>query len=199
MSAAPVAAPGPADWPNIAEAADAYRHVRLSGRFLSDRTVLVQAVTALGGGYWVVTPLLSPDGVATLVNRGFVPSDRRDPAGWRQPAGAVSVTGLLRITEPGGAFLRRNDPASDRWYSRDVAAIARAKGLPETAPYFVDADAAPDRDGLPVGGLTVVAFPDNHLVYAITWFTLAAMALAGTVFVHVERRRRARTRRHGAA
>ena len=81
------------------------------------------------------------------------------------------------MTEPGGGFLRANDPAANRWYSRDVAAIAAARGLGRTAPYFVDADAAPNPGGLPVGGLTVVKFPDNHLVYALTWFALMLLAL----------------------
>lgn len=199
MRAPPAAAPGPADWPGIADAADAYRHVRLDGRFLHDRTTLVQAVTALGGGFWVMTPLRTADGFAVLVNRGFVPAGRRDPAGWRRPAGDVPVTGLLRITEPGGAFLRSNDPAAGRWYSRDVVAIAAARGLTGAAPYFVDADAAPDRDGLPVGGLTVVAFRNDHLVYAITWYTLAAMTLAAAAYANVERRRKARTAQDGTA
>ncbi len=38
------------------------------------------------------------------------------------------MTGLLRLSEPKGAFLRSNDPKDDRWYSRDVAAIAAARG-----------------------------------------------------------------------
>ena len=87
------------------------------------------------------------------------------------------MTGLLRITEPDGAFLRSNDPAANRWYSRDVAAIAKARDLGLTAPYFVDADATPNPGGYPVGGLTVVRFPDNHLVYALTWFVLCALTL----------------------
>jgi surfeit locus 1 family protein len=89
----------------------------------------------------------------------------------------VTVTGLLRVSEPGGAFLRSNDPAADRWYSRDVAEMARARGLDRVAPYFLDADAAPNRGGYPVGGLTVVHFRDPHLVYALTWFALAALSL----------------------
>ena len=181
MHAPPTAPPGPADWPGI-EAADAYRHVRLTGRFLHDRTTLVQAVTILGGGFWVLTPLQVPDGSIVLVNRGFVPGDRRDPAGWTKALGPVAVTGLLRMSEPGGGFLRDNAPETDRWYSRDVSAIALARGLSEAAPYFIDADAAPDTAALPVGGLTVVAFPNNHLVYAITWYALSAMTLAGALY-----------------
>ncbi|WP_238182526.1 SURF1 family protein [Methylobacterium trifolii] len=176
-----VAAPGPADWPGITSA-DAYRRVRLTGRFLHDRASLVQAVTVLGGGFWVMTPLEAADGVTVLVNRGFVPADRRDPAGWSRPDGSLTATGLLRVSEPGGGFLRTNAPSADRWYSRDVADIAGARGLGTVAPYFIDAEAGPDPSALPVGGLTVVAFSNNHLVYAITWFTLAAMVLAAMLY-----------------
>jgi surfeit locus 1 family protein len=174
-----VPVPGPAAWAAVNRNDGEYRRVTTSGRFLHDRETLVQALTVEGSGYWVVTPLQTVDGTV-LVNRGFVPADRRDPASRSagNPEGAVTVTGLLRLSEPGGAFLRHNDPADNRWYSRDVAAIAAARGLPHVAPFFVDADATPNPGGLPVGGLTVISFPNNHLVYALTWFTLALM-LAG--------------------
>lgn len=178
VHASPVAAPGPDTWARVTAKTDVYRRVTATGRFRHDRETLVQAVTDLGAGYWVLTPLETP-GFTLLVNRGFVPKDRRDvkarAAG--NVAGTATVTGLLRISEPGGGFLRSNDAAADRWYSRDVAAIARARGLGRAAPYFVDADSASNPGGYPVGGLTVVRFPDNHLVYALTWFALAALAL----------------------
>lgn len=125
-------------------------------------------------------PLRTPLG-AVLVNRGFVPEDHADPASRRagQVSGPVMVTGLLRRTEPGGGFLRANDPAHGRWYSRDVVAIARARGVDLVAPMFIDADATPNPGGYPVGGLTVIAFSNNHLIYAVTWFGLAALSLYG--------------------
>ena len=96
------------------------------------------------------------------------------------------MTGLLRMSEPGGAFLRSNDPAADRWFSRDVAAIAASRGLDKVAPYFIDAERAPGESGLPVGGLTVIAFSNNHLVYALTWGALALMAAVGAIFVNLD-------------
>jgi len=93
---------------------------------------------------------------------------------------AASVTGLLRISEPHGAFLRSNDPANHRWYSRDVEAISHAQHLTDAAPYFVDAEAAsggPQTSRPPVAGLTVIHFRNSHLQYVFTWFTLALMAL----------------------
>lgn len=186
---APAAAlPARADWARVNARDDAYRHVRVTGSFLHDRETLVQAVTERGAGYWVLTPLRTADGIV-LVNRGFVPSERRDPASHRAGQGPVTVTGLLRMSEPGGAFLRSNDPAAERWYARDVAAIARARGLNEIAPFFIDADAALNPGGYPVGGLTVVAFPNNHLVYALTWFGLAALSAWGAALILRKARR----------
>lgn len=145
------------DWSPLTDA-DAYTRVRVSGTFENDRETLVQALTERGAGWWVVTPLRASAGTV-LVNRGFVPAQFRDPATRPPPAGRVDVVGLLRASEPGGGFLRRNDPASNRWYSRDVAAIARARGIGAVAPLFVDAEAG---QGYPVGGLTVTAFRNAH-------------------------------------
>ncbi|WP_314958067.1 SURF1 family protein [Bradyrhizobium cosmicum] len=181
-SAQPI--PAPAAWPAVSNANDEYRHVRLKGRFLHDRETLVQAVTEEGPGYWVLTPLERSDGSQVLVNRGFVPSERRDASTRRDgnPDGEVEVTGLLRMSEPKGGFLRTNVPQHNRWYSRDVAAIAAARGLHEVAPFFIDADAGSQSGAGPIGGLTVIRFPNNHLIYALTWFALAFM-LAGRLFV----------------
>jgi surfeit locus 1 family protein len=180
VHAAPAAAPGKAEWAGVTAAADEYRHVRLSGVFLDDQAVRVQAATALGAGFWVVTPLRQTDGTVVLVNRGFVEPGQDATPG--SPHGqAVKLAGLLRMSEPGGAFLRHNDPVAGRWYSRDVQAIALQKKLSDVAPYFVDADTVPDTDkAAPAAGLTVVAFHNNHLVYALTWYALALMsAFAG--------------------
>ena len=181
VHAAPTAAPGPQDWPSVTAARDEYRHVTVSGRFLDGADSFVQANTVLGPGYWVMTPLQTGSGFVVLIDRGFVPADRR--AAVAPPAGPVSVTGLLRMTEPKGGFLRSNVPAEGRWYSRDVAAIAATHGLASVAPYFIDAD-APARPGdLPVGGLTVVSFPNNHLVYALTWYSLALMVAGAASYI----------------
>lgn len=184
-TAAPVPAPGPAAWPRIGEDA-AYTRVAASGRYRASADTYVQAATALGGGFWVLTPLDTPAGWSVLVNRGFVPPERRGHA--PAPAGPVRVAGLLRVTEPVGGFLRDNDPAADRWYSRDVAAIAAKRGVARAAPYFIDADAR--GAGWPRGGLTVVRFRNSHLVYALTWFGLAALLAAMLVrALRAERRR----------
>ncbi|HET7411157.1 MAG TPA: SURF1 family protein [Pararhizobium sp.] len=185
VHATPVPAPGPSEWADVNTKNSEYRHVYLTGRFLNDKETYVYATTEKGLGFWVITPLKRPDGTIVLVNRGFVPEDRKAPSTREagEIKGPVKVTGLIRISEPGGRWLRSNKPKQDRWYSRDVAAIAAKRGLSNVAPYFIDADATPNPGGLPVGGLTRIHFRNEHLVYAITWYVLALLTAIGFLYV----------------
>ncbi|MBP6798888.1 MAG: hypothetical protein KA124_12390, partial [Luteimonas sp.] len=169
-----------------------YRRVFVRGEFLPGLDTRVDALTELGPGHWILSPLRTQGGDLVLVNRGFVPADARDRAA-PAPAGPVRVDGLLRLDEPGGRVLRANVPAQDRWFSRDTGAIAAARGLRGVAPWFIDA--AYDATALewPRGGMTVVRFRDHHLQYALTWFALALMvAFAAWRVLSGERRARKR-------
>lgn len=208
VHAPPVTAPGPAAWPYINAHDHEYLHVRVDGRLLKSQPTYVQASTVYGSGYWLLVPLRQADGSLVLINRGFVSSEKRAPEA--NATAPTTLTGLLRISEPGGTRLRSNEPAADRWFSRDVAAIAARRGLDApVAPYFIDADAtvdatatsatntaaAPDDSGQPatpsepIGGLTVISFYNHHLVYAFTWYTLALMVAAAAAYLIREERK----------
>lgn len=172
----------PEDWENVTAARDEYRRVVATGTWLDRPPVLVRAVTELGGGFWVMSPLALANGTVVLINRGFVSAEQKAAAAL--PPQGQGVTGLLRLPEPGGAFLQKNDPAGDRWFSRDTAAIAQARSLPSTAPYFIDADRTNWSGTPPVPGLTVLSFSNHHLIYAITWAVLAAMTAGAMVLLN---------------
>jgi len=191
--AKPAPAPGSAEWAAMSRDADEYRRVTVHGQFAHEKSTLVAATTELGTGYWLLAPLRSDEGHWVLVNRGFVPPELREQAlhDTAAPQGDQTITGLLRFSEPGGGFLRDNDAAHGRWYSRDVAAIAATQQLgPALAPYFVD-EVAPHAatHGWPRAGLTVVHFSNNHRVYAATWFALAAMAACAFGYLVLDERR----------
>lgn len=190
IHAAPAPAPDAAAWAASSPRDHEYRRVTVRGTWLPVPDVRVMAVTEAGSGFWLLRPLRRADGSVVLVNLGLVPES------WTAPpaGGRAEVTGLLRLSEPGGGFLRRNDPAGGRWYSRDVEAIASALGLENVAPWFLDADresAARVAGGAPWprGGLTVVRFRDNHLGYALTWFALALLVAGGAWRFALEERR----------
>ena len=139
IHAAAMPAPARTQWSAINEADDSYRRVSVSGRFVPDGATRTQAVTELGGGFWLLQPLRTEAGDYVLVNRGFVPAGGTAvPA----PEGRVVVEGLLRMSEPEGGFLRRNAPQQDRWYSRDVAGIAAQLGVAEGVGLGVGGDVA---------------------------------------------------------
>ncbi len=172
IHAEPVAAPAREEWAKVTRERDEYRRVRIEGRYLLDRDTPVDALTQRGAGDWILSPLQANDGSIVLVNRGFVPDDAQAAP---VPAGQTGVIGLLRISEPRGRILRRNEPAQDRWFSRDVQAIAAARGLRDVAPYFIDTEFDPAAPAWPRGGMTVVSFRNHHLQYALTWFGLALL------------------------
>ncbi|WP_374636986.1 SURF1 family protein [Paracoccus sp. (in: a-proteobacteria)] len=185
LSATPVAAPAPAEWAALTAGAAEYRRVTVSGHYAEGPQRRVKAVTVRGPGFWVMTPLISDAGWPVLVSRGFVPDGTPEIAA---PAGPVRVSGLLRMSQPKGAFLRRNDPQAGRWFSRDTAAIGADLGLSGIAPYFIDAEAGPDPEALPIGGLTVVRFRNTHLAYAATWFALAALWAGWLIYLRRSRK-----------
>lgn len=188
----PLTAPDRADWENVTRERDEYRKVTLLGRYRNDLESHVYAATDYGAGYWVMTPFERVDGTIIMINRGFVPTNRREPDSRADGlvSGDTRVTGLLRMDEPGGTFIRDNVPDEDRWYSRDVRAMAAKRGLSpdDVAPYFIDANESNNPRKLPVGGLTRISFPNNHLMYAITWFGMAALTLVAAWIVLRRRR-----------
>ena len=164
--------------------ADAHRYlrVRLSGMDLPEHVTLVKAVTELGPGFWVMIPRLA-EGRIVWINHGFVPQALKDPDDWTGPELDTPVVGLLRAGEASGTVLETNQPEKDRWVSRDLAAMSRAAGLGDTAPFFVDAEASGHTDLWPRGGLTIIAFRNTHLAYAMTWYAMAILFAAALIFV----------------
>lgn len=203
VRAPPAPVPPLAAWPGLTREADEYRRVTTRGVFDHARETLVYTVrgedargTLKGQGFLVVTPLMRPDGPPILVNRGFIPADRKDPATRRegQVAGEVEVTGLLRLPEEASWFVPANDPARNAFYRMDPVGIAAARGVLGAAPFVIDIDATPVPGGLPEGGGTRVAFPNRHLEYALTWYGLAASLVGVCAALLWSSRRKGRAR-----
>lgn len=192
---APVPLPSAGRWASLDTDAWNYRPVEMRGRFLNDReahvfTTLNYPRGPFGGeGYWVLTPLVLDGGGTVIVNRGFVPMAKVDPATRPDslPQSEVTVRGLVRLPQGANLFTPADQPGKHLFYSRDPAAIAAAYGLGVVAPFTVDAVAGPDPAALPEGGETRVTFPNNHLQYALTWFGLAVV-LAVFTAIWISRR-----------
>ena len=181
-------------WPGWRAEADEFRRVRVTGTFLHEHEAPVHGLApaergAPVQGFYLFTPLRLAGGAMVLVNRGFVPTELRDPPSRpaSQPHGEVTVTGLVRAPEPRSWFTPDDVPALNRWFARDPQAIAAAKGLERVAPFYVEADGAPNPGGWPRGGQTRLNLPNNHLQYALTWYGIA-LTLVGVFAAFAWRR-----------
>ena len=189
FAAPPVALPPPAAWGRLDPAADEYRRVRFTADLVNDKEALVFTTGSslhggdAGPGYWVFTPA-RVDGDIVMINRGFVPEDRKDPArrAQGQIAGPVEVVGVMRWPERPGMFTPAAEPDKNLWFARDSSDIAQAKGFREVAPFYVEQESPPASGGLPRAGALQPIFPNNHLGYALTWYGLA-LVLAGSFSV----------------
>jgi len=174
MRAAPAPLPArveiPADWD--------FRRVSVTGQFLHDHELDLAARSMNGRiGYQIVTPLKRDDGTLVLVNRGWVPLEKRDPASRPEglPAGTVTVEGVARVPAERGWMQPDNDPAANMWFWYDIPAMAAQAGAStgNALPVVIEAGAAANPGGFPIGGQTNVNIANNHLQYAFTWYSLA--------------------------
>jgi len=156
-----------------------YWPIAVSGTFHHEGERHYLATWRGNSGFHVITPLELADGRFLFVNRGFVPYDRKNaatrPEG--QVAGEVEIVGLSRAAEyeKPSFILPENDLAKNVFYWKDIDAMAQSAGLADETvlPFLVDAGDAPISGGLPVGGVTRIEMPNNHLQYAVTWYGLA--------------------------
>jgi surfeit locus 1 family protein len=159
-----------------------YYRVKLDGHFHHAKELYFYAVSDGRVGWHVITPLETADGEMILVDRGFVPDELKEPSARAsgQIEGVVTVTGIACAPDRQTSFTPDNEPKANRWFWRDLPAMARAMfphGTIEVAPFFLEAENSPVPGGWPEGGQTRLDIPNNHLQYAVTWFMLAAALL----------------------
>jgi surfeit locus 1 family protein len=195
LARAPEDLPPRDQWKHLNPEREEFSRVGFPAEFLPGQEALVYSAGSAfrpdvrGPGYWVFAPARLAGGSIVIVDRGFVPSDRKDPATRAQgePHGSVDIVGIVRWPEMRGLFTPADDPKDNIWYVRDIKAMAAAHHWQSIAPFYVEQESPVPPGGLPKPGKLVVNLPDNHLQYAITWFGLA-LGLACVYVLFIVRR-----------
>lgn len=130
-------------------------------------------------GVFLLEPLIRPEAPPLLVDLGWVPAD---PHG--RPALTVSgertVTGYVRPTEHPALFTPAPELSTRQFYTLDPPAIGAAIGLPGLLPFTLVAVGESRSSTFPQPAETLPRPPNNHLQYAVTWFSLAVIVLVMT-------------------
>ena len=171
----------------VDEVADEFTPVKITGQFNHAGEVhLVNRSLNGNPGVHVLTPLKRSDnGKVILIDRGWVPFERRDVKNRLegQVAGDVSVTGLIRFPKPQSSFMPENVPSKGQWYSMDPITMAKQSGADVPVYYILSSD-KDTPGGFPIGRQWTVDIPNNHLEYAITWYSLALILFVVFVVYH---------------
>lgn len=153
-----------------------FHRIQVTGMFAHERELYVYARSQRGNeGYDIVTPLLREGAPPVLINRGWVPTDRKPQSSRAegQVAGPVTVTGYLRHDARQSWLMPDNDPVRNAWFWFDLPAMSRAARLDSAVTFYLEADLTPNPGGMPIGAQTQIELPDPHVEYSITWFALA--------------------------
>jgi surfeit locus 1 family protein len=166
IGAVPVALPA-----NPGQAADQYLPVIASGTLTGENLDVLVSRKDIGAGFRVIAVLETEDGRRVLVDRGFLPEVSR---GLPREVTALTVTGNLLWPQEVDGFTPAPDTKTGIWFARDLPAMAAALAS-ETVLIAAISDTGDGIEPLPVDSSAIA---NNHLNYAITWFSLA-IAWAG--------------------
>jgi cytochrome oxidase assembly protein ShyY1 len=201
LAAAPVALPPPSQWRALTAERDEFRRVSFDATYahLSDAMVYGSGSAVRedisGPGTWAFLPARLLSGETVVVNAGFVTNTMQDrsvedravaPLVTDRP---VTLTGYLRFPEKAGLLTPAENPATRLWFARDHLSMAHALSWGEVAPFYVDLETPVPASGIPKPGPLEVHLRDDHMQYAITWFSLAgAVLVAFGVWLRAQRR-----------
>jgi surfeit locus 1 family protein len=158
-----------------------FTKVEISGLF--DHAHELRKLATFDGspGWQIITPFTTADGLAVLVDRGIVPDGLRDPAKRPEDRTVIKLAAIVRAHDgERGFFDPENDVENRVWYWWDIPAMLASASIPpsmKVAPFVLQALPGDDPKAFPRASPPQASLQNNHLQYAITWFSLAAVLL----------------------
>jgi cytochrome oxidase assembly protein ShyY1 len=189
VTAAPVPLPPSSEWRTLDAASDEFRRVSFAATYAKLPDAMVYSAGSAvredvsGPGTWAFLPARLASGETVVIDTGFVANTMQersveDRATAKLVTGdPVTLTGYLRFPEGGGLLTPAENRNTRLWFTRDHRAMARTLGWGEVAPFYIDLETPDPDNGIPKPGPLTPHLRDEHMQYAITWFSLAAALL----------------------
>jgi cytochrome oxidase assembly protein ShyY1 len=190
VSIAPVALPPPSQWRTLDAVHDEFRRVSFTATYAKLPDAMVYSAGSAvredvsGPGTWAFLPARLASGETVVIEAGFVPNTMQqreieDHAVSKLVTGEpVTFTGYLRFPESAGLLTPADNRNARLWFTRDHLAMAKTLGWAQgeygVAPFYIDLETPVPDNGIPKPGPLTPHLRDEHMQYAITWFSLAA-------------------------
>lgn len=148
--------------------ADAYLAVQVAGRY-DDGFIMVQVSRKFdGAGVRIIAPFITEGGRRILVDRGYLRQINKDVP---QPVLPAHLIGNLLWPDETDGFTPPPDLEAGLWFARDAERMAQALGTEPLMLVLSQEDGTgATADPMPVSSAGI---PNDHLGYALTWFSLA--------------------------
>ena len=155
-----------------------FRRIQLTGNYLyKDNITIYSKVFNKKVGKHLIVPLETKYGII-LVNRGFIPSDFNIENNIK--SGEISINGIVKFQQKINYFTPNNNVIKNEWYYININEVSNFLSLPLLNFYIVEENNIEEK--YPVGSQYNINIPNDHLQYAITWFSLA---LALSIFINL--------------
>ena len=165
-----------------------FQRVQVNGSFLHEREFFLLGRSRRGTpGLHVLTPLLRSDGKGyILIDRGWIPFERRDPLSRAKGLvkGQVSFEGIVRIARGPNMFMPDNDPTGNNWYFIDPGAMALKAEIDALPSYYVLSGAKEIPSIYPIPRQWRLDIRNDHIEYAVTWYLMAFILVIIYVLYH---------------
>ena len=157
-----------------------YRRIKLEGTYIYNKNITIYSKVLNGKvGRHLIIPFKTKFGYI-LINKGFIPKDSNIDLAFAEKAKNISINGIVKFQQKINYFTPKNNLITNEWYYINLDEIGKFLNIPLMDFYLIEEDNPKER--YPVGSQYNLKVPNDHLQYAITWFSLA---IALSIFMHL--------------
>ena len=157
-----------------------YRRIKLEGTYIYNKNITIYSKVLNGKvGRHLIIPFKTKFGYI-LINKGFIPKDYNIDLAFAEKAKNISINGIVKFQQKINYFTPKNNLITNEWYYINLDEIGKFLNIPLMDFYLIEEDNPKER--YPVGSQYNLKVPNDHLQYAITWFSLA---IALSIFMHL--------------
>jgi len=152
-----------------------YQRVVSEGKFNFEDQIYLYSLNESGKpGYDVITPYKTLKNENVLVNRGWINKNLKGNLEINLKENEVKITGLLREIYKANIFKPKNDLKNNIWFTLDANDLKELTGK-QFSNYMIFLEKP--KNNVPAPKKVSIDVPNNHLKYAITWYSIAISIL----------------------